>query len=166
MDPRELVAEIDRGDHDAAVPGHRRPRRTAELIDNGAPRRQKKQPSVRARLNSPDSDFRSTVSEARTASRLSYSNAGYRQKSLGPGRTTDEPRCVPDLLQTAEYARAAFELSPIVKAADIDELVQVKLRRQSKVDENRHNRMWFLVDEQALRRRSAVIMSAESSSMP
>lgn len=64
-----------------------------------------------------------------------------------------EPAVVPELLQTAEYARAALRLRyPDRPDAEIDRLLTVRLRRQEILDRADPPYVWMVVEESALRR--------------
>ncbi|WP_181767456.1 helix-turn-helix domain-containing protein [Streptomyces albidus (ex Kaewkla and Franco 2022)] len=65
-----------------------------------------------------------------------------------------EPQVVPGLLQTRAYAEAVCEgASPEASASDIDKRVQVRMRRQERINDVRHPlRLWAVLDESALRR--------------
>ncbi|MFI6996500.1 helix-turn-helix domain-containing protein [Nocardia sp. NPDC050175] len=64
-----------------------------------------------------------------------------------------EPAVVPELLQTAEYARAAIRLRyPEWPEHEIDRLLEVRLRRQRILDRADPPYLWILVEESALRR--------------
>lgn len=67
----------------------------------------------------------------------------------GYGLTT-----VPELLQTADYARAALELTlPNAPADQIEQLVAARLRRQTVLRRAEPPIVWLVVEETALRRR-------------
>jgi DNA-binding XRE family transcriptional regulator len=65
-----------------------------------------------------------------------------------------EPQVVPGLLQTQAYAEAVCEgASPEASHADIEKRVQVRMRRQERINDLRHPlRLWAVLDEAALRR--------------
>jgi transcriptional regulator with XRE-family HTH domain len=65
-----------------------------------------------------------------------------------------EPQVVPGLLQTQAYAEAVCEgAQPEASAADIEKRVQVRMRRQERINDARHPlRLWAVLDESALRR--------------
>lgn len=65
-----------------------------------------------------------------------------------------EPQVVPGLLQTPEYAAAVIAGAlPEMAEEDVNSRVQVRLRRQHRVDEGKRGlRLWAVVDEAALRR--------------
>ncbi|MFB4197266.1 helix-turn-helix domain-containing protein [Streptomyces carpaticus] len=65
-----------------------------------------------------------------------------------------EPQIVPGLLQTHDYAAAVIAGAlPEVAREEVDSRVQVRLRRQHRIHEDRVPlRMWAVVDEGALRR--------------
>ncbi|MGH3309753.1 MAG: helix-turn-helix domain-containing protein [Streptomyces sp.] len=65
-----------------------------------------------------------------------------------------EPQVVPGLLQTKAYAEAVCEGAlPEASAADIEKRVQVRMRRQDRVNDLRRPlRLWAVLDESALRR--------------
>jgi transcriptional regulator with XRE-family HTH domain len=65
-----------------------------------------------------------------------------------------EPQVVPGLLQTKEYAEAVcVGALPEASAGDIDKRVQVRMRRQERINDPRHPlRLWAVLDESALRR--------------
>ena len=65
-----------------------------------------------------------------------------------------EPQVVPGLLQTKEYAEAVCEgAQPEASAQDLEKRVQVRLRRQQRLhDQRRPLRLWAVLDESALRR--------------
>jgi transcriptional regulator with XRE-family HTH domain len=65
-----------------------------------------------------------------------------------------EPQVVPGLLQTQAYAQAVCEgASPEATPADIEKRVQVRMRRQDRINDVRHPlRLWAVLDESALRR--------------
>jgi len=65
-----------------------------------------------------------------------------------------EPQVVPGLLQTHAYAEAVCEgASPEATPADIEKRVQVRMRRQDRINDLRHPlRLWAVLDESALRR--------------
>ncbi|WP_378740428.1 helix-turn-helix domain-containing protein [Nocardia brasiliensis] len=65
-----------------------------------------------------------------------------------------EPAVAPELLQTAEYARAALRLRyPDRPDTEIDRLLTVRLRRQAILDRADPPYVWLVVEESALRRR-------------
>ncbi|WP_395104496.1 helix-turn-helix domain-containing protein [Actinomadura sp. SCN-SB] len=65
-----------------------------------------------------------------------------------------ETRCVPELLQTEDYARAALEVSrPMAPAQEIERRVSVLMRRQRILSRPDPPQLWAVVDEAALRRR-------------
>ncbi|MGY1436292.1 helix-turn-helix domain-containing protein [Streptomyces reniochalinae] len=65
-----------------------------------------------------------------------------------------EPQVVPGLLQTHPYAEAVVAGAlPEATAADIERRVQVRLRRQDRIrDERNPLRLWAVLDESVLRR--------------
>lgn len=65
-----------------------------------------------------------------------------------------EPQVVPGLLQTQAYAEAVCEgASPEASHTDIEKRVQVRMRRQERINDLRHPlRLWAVLDEAALRR--------------
>jgi transcriptional regulator with XRE-family HTH domain len=65
-----------------------------------------------------------------------------------------EPQVVPGLLQTQAYAEAVCEgANPEASAGDIEKRVQVRMRRQERINDVRHPlRLWAVLDESALRR--------------
>lgn len=65
-----------------------------------------------------------------------------------------EPQVVPGLLQTRAYAEAVVGGAlPEATTADIDKRVQVRLRRQERIQSDEHPlRLWAVLDEAALRR--------------
>ena len=65
-----------------------------------------------------------------------------------------EPQVVPGLLQTRAYAEAVCEgAQPEASPGDIEKRVQVRMRRQERINESRHPlRLWAVLDESALRR--------------
>lgn len=65
-----------------------------------------------------------------------------------------EPHVVPGLLQTPEYARAVIAGAlPEISEEEVNNRVQVRMRRQQRVrDERSPLRLWAVVDEAALRR--------------
>ncbi|MCM2579017.1 helix-turn-helix domain-containing protein [Streptomyces meridianus] len=65
-----------------------------------------------------------------------------------------EPQVVPGLLQTRAYAEAVVGGAlPEATSADIDKRVQVRLRRQDRIQSDEHPlRLWAVLDEAALRR--------------
>ena len=65
-----------------------------------------------------------------------------------------EPQVVPGLLQTRAYAEAVVSGAlPEATTADIDKRVQVRLRRQDRIQSDEHPlRLWAVLDEAALRR--------------
>ncbi|GGO45925.1 transcriptional regulator [Streptomyces daqingensis] len=65
-----------------------------------------------------------------------------------------EPQVVPGLLQTQAYAQAVCEgASPEATPAEIEKRVQVRMRRQDRINDVRHPlRLWAVLDESALRR--------------
>jgi hypothetical protein len=70
---------------------------------------------------------------------------------------TYEPGIVPDLLQTAEYARAvAPRRWPGVSAAEIARMAELRARRQQKLARPAPCRVWAVVDESALRHQPAL----------
>ncbi len=65
-----------------------------------------------------------------------------------------EPLLVPGLVQTADYARALFEAWRTADSADeLDQLVRVRLERQSIFERPDPPSLWVIVDEGVLRRR-------------
>ncbi|MFC3572973.1 helix-turn-helix transcriptional regulator [Streptomyces yaanensis] len=65
-----------------------------------------------------------------------------------------EPQIITGLLQTRSYAEALIQGAlPETSSTDIDKRVQVRLRRQERIDaENNPLRLWVVLDEAALRR--------------
>ncbi|MEU4734766.1 MULTISPECIES: helix-turn-helix domain-containing protein [Streptomyces] len=65
-----------------------------------------------------------------------------------------EPQIVPGLLQTRSYAQAVITGAlPEAPAADIDKRVNVRTRRQDRInDAQKPLRLWAVIDEAALRR--------------
>ncbi|RKS78931.1 helix-turn-helix protein [Actinomadura pelletieri DSM 43383] len=64
-----------------------------------------------------------------------------------------ETRFVPELLQTPDYARAAFGLDrPMASETEIERRVNVLVRRQRILRRETPPQLWALVDESALRR--------------
>lgn len=64
-----------------------------------------------------------------------------------------EPRAVPELLQTADYARALLTLAHPDKPADaIERRVALRMRRQHILDRADPPQVWLIVEEAALRR--------------
>jgi transcriptional regulator with XRE-family HTH domain len=64
-----------------------------------------------------------------------------------------ETRCVPELLQTEDYARAALELGrPMAPGDEIERRVSVLMRRQRILTRPDPPQLWVVVDEAALRR--------------
>ena len=64
-----------------------------------------------------------------------------------------ETRCVPELLQTEDYARAAFGLAhPLASTKELECRVKVLMRRQQILRHDTPPHLWALVDEAALRR--------------
>ncbi|NLU74282.1 helix-turn-helix domain-containing protein [Streptomyces sp. HNM0575] len=65
-----------------------------------------------------------------------------------------EPQVVPGLLQTQAYAEAVCQgAQPEASASDIEKRVQVRMRRQERINDTRHPlRLWAVLDESALRR--------------
>ncbi|NLU70081.1 Scr1 family TA system antitoxin-like transcriptional regulator [Streptomyces sp. HNM0574] len=65
-----------------------------------------------------------------------------------------EPQVVPGLLQTRAYAEAVcVGALPEASAGDIEKRVQVRMRRQERVNDPRNPlRLWAVLDESALRR--------------
>lgn len=84
---------------------------------------------------------------------------GWFEQYLGLEQGADlirgyEVQFVPGLLQTADYARAVIRLGhDDAPAEEIDRRVDLRLRRQEIVCRSRSPRLWFIVDEAALRRR-------------
>ncbi|WP_431971821.1 helix-turn-helix domain-containing protein [Nocardia sp. bgisy134] len=65
-----------------------------------------------------------------------------------------EPRAVPELLQTADYARALLSLAhPNESFAAIERRVALRMRRQHILTKPEPPRIWLIVEEAALRRR-------------
>lgn len=65
-----------------------------------------------------------------------------------------EQRLVPELLQTADYARAALRMTyPDQSEAQIEALVTLQQRRQQHLAQSGWPRGWFLIEEAALRTR-------------
>ncbi|WP_141811096.1 helix-turn-helix domain-containing protein [Nocardia bhagyanarayanae] len=65
-----------------------------------------------------------------------------------------EPRAVPELLQTADYARALLSLAhPNESFAAIERRVALRMRRQHILTRPEPPRIWVIVEEAALRRR-------------
>lgn len=70
---------------------------------------------------------------------------------------TYEAQFVPGLLQTEDCARAVVRLGhPDGSADDIDRRVHLRMRRQQLLTQPEAPNMWAVLDEAALRRRSAV----------
>ncbi|RJO73795.1 XRE family transcriptional regulator [Nocardia panacis] len=64
-----------------------------------------------------------------------------------------EPRAVPELLQTADYARALLTLAhPDESPRAIDRRVRLRVRRQHILRRPKPPQLWAIVDEAALRR--------------
>lgn len=64
-----------------------------------------------------------------------------------------EPRAVPELLQTADYARALLTLAHPDEPADaIERRVALRMRRQHILDRTDPPQVWLIVEEAALRR--------------
>lgn len=65
-----------------------------------------------------------------------------------------EPQVVPGLLQTRAYAEAVVAGAlPEASTADVERRVQVRVRRQDRINDPRHPlRLWAVLDESALRR--------------
>ena len=64
-----------------------------------------------------------------------------------------EMQCIPDLLQTADYARATARLShPGGSDDEIERRVSLRLARQAVITRPASARLWMVVDEAALRR--------------
>lgn len=65
-----------------------------------------------------------------------------------------EPQVMPGLLQTRAYAEAVcVGALPEATAGDIEKRVQVRMRRQDRINDPRHPlRLWAVLDESALRR--------------
>jgi hypothetical protein len=64
-----------------------------------------------------------------------------------------EPRVVPELLQTADYARALFRVAhPQDSTEEIERRVRARIRRQSRLISARPPTVWAVVEEAALRR--------------
>lgn len=75
-----------------------------------------------------------------------------------------ETRFVPELLQTEDYAAAAFELShPGATSTEIERRVDVLMRRQQILSRLNAPQLWAVVDEAALRRQigGKVVMRAQ-----
>ncbi|MFR9749473.1 helix-turn-helix domain-containing protein [Nocardia sp. 004] len=65
-----------------------------------------------------------------------------------------EPRVVPELLQTPDYARALLVLAHPQETADsIDRRVALRMRRQEILTRRDPPQLWLIVEEAALRRR-------------
>ncbi|MGV9817058.1 helix-turn-helix domain-containing protein [Nocardia xishanensis] len=65
-----------------------------------------------------------------------------------------EPRAVPELFQTADYARALLTLAhPNESFAAIERRVALRMRRQHILTKPEPPRIWLIVEEAALRRR-------------
>ncbi len=65
-----------------------------------------------------------------------------------------EPRAVPELLQTADYARALIRLAHPTESEDgIERRVALRMRRQEILTRPDPPRLWLMVEEAALRRR-------------
>ncbi|MEU2257009.1 helix-turn-helix transcriptional regulator [Nocardia xishanensis] len=65
-----------------------------------------------------------------------------------------EPRAVPELFQTADYARALLSLAhPNESFAAIERRVALRMRRQHILTKPEPPRVWLIVEEAALRRR-------------
>lgn len=65
-----------------------------------------------------------------------------------------EVQYVPGLLQTADYARAVIRLgNRNASAADIERLVELRMKRQGILHQGRVPHLWVVIDETALRRR-------------
>ncbi|MGV9616114.1 helix-turn-helix domain-containing protein [Nocardia xishanensis] len=65
-----------------------------------------------------------------------------------------EPRAVPELFQTADYARALLSLAhPNESFAAIERRVALRMRRQHILTKPEPPRIWLIVEEAALRRR-------------
>ncbi|MGY0485952.1 helix-turn-helix domain-containing protein [Streptomyces sp. WG-D5] len=87
-----------------------------------------------------------------------------------------ESQCIPGLLQTRGYAEALIQgAMPEASLTDVEKRVQVRIRRQERInDEANSLRLWVVLDEAALRRAvgGAVVMReqlehlAELSQLP
>ncbi|WP_306323006.1 MULTISPECIES: helix-turn-helix transcriptional regulator [unclassified Streptomyces] len=87
-----------------------------------------------------------------------------------------ESQCIPGLLQTRGYAEALIQgAMPEASLTDVEKRVQVRLRRQERIDDEANSlRLWVVLDEAALRRSvgGAVVMReqlehlAELSGLP
>lgn len=67
-----------------------------------------------------------------------------------------EPQYVPGLLQTADYARAILRAGlPHASAAEIEQLVQLRLERQGLLSRADGPGLWMVIDEAVLRRQVA-----------
>lgn len=67
-----------------------------------------------------------------------------------------EPQYVPGLLQTADYARAILRAGlPHASAAEIEQLVQLRLERQGLLSRADGPALWMVIDEAVLRRQVA-----------
>jgi transcriptional regulator with XRE-family HTH domain len=66
---------------------------------------------------------------------------------------TYEVQFVPGLLQTANYARAVFQLgNPDATTADIDWRVHLRMQRQERFSKKDGPRLWAVIDEATLKR--------------
>jgi len=60
---------------------------------------------------------------------------------------------VPGLLQTRDYARAVIHgVVPVISEEDVDQRVEVRLRRQNVLNRDDPTQLWAVVDEAAIRR--------------
>ncbi|MFD7294859.1 helix-turn-helix domain-containing protein [Streptomyces sp. NPDC059897] len=65
-----------------------------------------------------------------------------------------ESQCIPGLLQTRGYAEALIQgAMPEASQTDVEKRVQVRIRRQERIDDEANSlRLWVVLDEAALRR--------------
>lgn len=76
---------------------------------------------------------------------------GY--EAAAASRRNFEPLLVPGLLQTEEYARAVIPaMNEGVTPKDLDELVEIRMRRQELIERPTPPELFFILDEAAIRR--------------
>jgi transcriptional regulator with XRE-family HTH domain len=77
---------------------------------------------------------------------IEYENAAYISRHY-------EDLVVPGLLQTTDYMReSSFQLVPGISAADVDKIIEVRLKRQELLNRTGAPQLFFVIDEAVARR--------------
>lgn len=79
----------------------------------------------------------------------------FSMESAARSVRTWEPKLVPGLLQTEDYARAVIGTSPAMRPQDVDDMVALRMRRQQAVSGAAAGRpldLWAIMDEDVLTR--------------